>query len=222
LEFYYRRYNNRDVSQLIRNIIERFDQNKNLDMKDKICLVSPNFTEEKIKKIFEVPGELGFMIRIGLLFVLREQEITYSKEKPVCSDGYGCDCERLHMVNCKNGMIAISIGWARGNKKALATIPPISYWNKLRSLKKLDYYDISAAHRIMNRDVGIPYIVMRKIHSNVMRLKEMPNIDEAEVLAGRFKSVSARYYILHDTEKLAEKYFQSWSNFGINLKQTII
>jgi hypothetical protein len=218
-DFYYRRYNNREVTQLIRNIIERFDLNKNLDMKDKIYLVSPNFIEEKIKKIFEVPGELGFTIRIGLLSGLREQEIIYIKEKPVCDDGYGCDCEKLHIVKCINGMIVISIGWTRGNKKALATILPISYWNKLRALKKFDYNDISAAHRIMKRDVGIPYIAMRKIHFNVMRFKDMLNIDEAEVLAGRFKSVSARYYILHDPEKLAEKYFESWKNFGINLNQ---
>jgi intergrase/recombinase len=218
-DFYYRRYNNREVSQLIRNIIERFDLNKNLDMKDKIYLVSPNFIEEKIKKIFEIPGELGFTIRIGLLTGLREQEIIYIKEKSVCIDGYGCDCEKLHTVICKNGMIVISIGWTRGNKKALATILPIEYWNKLRSLNKFDYCDISAAHRIMKRDVGIPYIAMRKIHFNVMRFKEMLNIDEAEVLAGRFKSVSARYYILHDPEKLAEKYLIAWQNFGINLNQ---
>jgi hypothetical protein len=116
-------------------------------------------------------------------------------------------------------MIVISIGWTRGNKKALATILPIKYWNKLRSLDKFDYYDISAAHRIMKRDVGIPYIAMRKIHFNIMRFKETLNLDEAEVLAGRFKSVSARYYILHDPEKLAEKYNVAWQNFGINLNQ---
>ncbi len=218
-EFYYRRYNNREVTQLIRNIIERYDLNKNLDMKDKIYLVSPNFIEEKVKKIFEIPGELGFTIRIGLLTGLREQEIIYIKEKSVCIDGYGCDCEKLHTVICKNGMIVISIGWTRGNKKALATILPIKFWNKLRSLKKFDYYDISAAHRIMKRDVGIPYIAMRKIHFNVMRFKETLNLDEAEVLAGRFKSVSARFYILHDPEKLAEKYNVAWQNFGINLDQ---
>lgn len=55
-DFYYRRYNNREVSQLIRNIFERFDLNKNLDMKDKIYLVSPNFIEEKIKKISKSQG----------------------------------------------------------------------------------------------------------------------------------------------------------------------
>jgi deferrochelatase/peroxidase EfeB len=59
----------------------------------------------------------------------------------------------------------------------------------------------------MKRDVGIPYIAMRKIHFNVMRFKETLNLDEAEVLAGRFKSVNARYYILHDPEKLADRYF---------------
>jgi hypothetical protein len=183
-----------------------------------VYLINPNFIEEKIKRIFEILREIGFTIKIGLLSGLREQEIIYIKEKSVCENEYGCDCEKLHIVNCKNGMIVISIRWTRGNKKAPATILPIKYWNKLRSLKKFDYYDISAAHRIMKRDVGIPHVVMRKIHHNVMRFKEMLNIDEAEVLAGRFKSVSARYYILHDPEKLSEKYFIAWQNFGINLK----
>ncbi len=61
---------------------------------------------------------------------------------------------------------------------------------------------------------------MRKIHFNVIRFKDMLNIDEVEVLAGRFKSVSARYYILHDPEKLADKYLETWKNFGFNLNQT--
>jgi hypothetical protein len=58
----------------------------------------------------------------------------------------------------------------------------------------------------MKRDVGIPYITMREIHFNVMCFKEILILDEAEVLTGRFKSVNTRYYILHDPEKLAEKY----------------
>jgi hypothetical protein len=48
-DFYFRKYNNREVIQLIRQIIERYDLNKNLDMKDKIYL-SPNFIEEKVKR----------------------------------------------------------------------------------------------------------------------------------------------------------------------------
>ncbi len=82
-------------------------------------------------------------------------------------------------------------------------------------MKKFDYYDISAAHKIIKRDVGIPYVAIRKIHYIVIRFKEIFNIDEAEVLAGRFKSVSPRHYILHDPEKLSEKYLSAWQNFEI-------
>jgi hypothetical protein len=86
-----------------------------------------------------------------------------------------------------------------------------------RVLQKFDYTDISATHKIMKRDVGIAYIVMRKIHYNVMRFKDTLSVDEAEVLAGRFSSVSGKHYVLHDPEKLAEKYTTAWNNFGINI-----
>jgi intergrase/recombinase len=218
-DYYFRKYNNREVIQLIRQIIERYDLNKNLDMKDKIYLVSPNFIEEKVKKIFEMPGDIGFIARFGLLCGLREQEIIYIKEKEICSNGYGCDCDNLHKVDCKNELTIIAIGWTRGNKKALATIIPTQYWEKFRSLQKFDYNDIAATHKIMKRDVGIAYIAMRKIHYNVMRFRETLSVDEAEVLAGRFNSVSGRHYVLHDPEKLAEKYKIAWNNFGINVSQ---
>jgi hypothetical protein len=52
-----------------------------------------------------------------------------------------------------------------------------------------------------------------------MRFKKTLNLDEAEVLDGRFKSISVRYYILHDPENLPEKYNVAWQNFGSNLKQ---
>jgi hypothetical protein len=48
------------------------------------------------------------------------------------------------------------------------------------------------------------------------------NVDEAEVIAGRFRAVSGRHYVLHDPEKLGEKYANAWNNFGIkfvNLKK---
>ena len=71
----------------------------------------------------------------------------------------------------------------------------------------------------MKRDVGIAYIAMRKIHYNVMRFKETLSVDEAEVLAGRFSSISGRHYVSHDSEKLTEKYVNAWNNFGININQ---
>ena len=228
-DYYFRKYNNREVTQLIRQIIERYDLNKDLDMKDHIYLISPQFIEEKVKKIislpeeFSLPGEIGFIARLGLLSGLREQELISIKEKQVCNDGYGCDCEKLHSVNCmRNEMTIIAIGWTRGNKKALGTILPTNYWEKLRNMPKFDYTDIAATHKIMKRDVGIAYIAMRKIHYNVMRFRDTVSLYEAEVLAGRFKSVSARYYVLHDPEKLTNKYVTAWSNFGIDVSQASI
>jgi len=44
-------------------------------------------------------------------------------------------------------------------------------------------------------------------------------VDEAEVLAGRYKSVSGRYYVLHDPEKFTDKYITAWKNFLILQKQ---
>ena len=60
-------------------------------MKDRICLVSPQFIEEKVKQILAIPGEIGFNARLGLFSGLTEQELIYIKEKAVCNDGYGCD-----------------------------------------------------------------------------------------------------------------------------------
>ena len=71
----------------------------------------------------------------------------------------------------------------------------------------------------MKKEILDAYIAMRKIHYNVMRFRDTLSVDEAEVLAGRFSSVSGRHYVLHDPEKLAEKYKTVWNNFGININQ---
>jgi hypothetical protein len=78
-DYYFRKYNNKEVIQVIRQIIGRYDLNKDLDMKDRIYIVSPQFIEDKVKKIFDLPGEIGFTARVGLLTGLREQELIYLK-----------------------------------------------------------------------------------------------------------------------------------------------
>jgi hypothetical protein len=52
-------------------------------------------------------------------------------------------------------MTIIAIGWTRGNKKALATILPTKYWEKLRNMPKFDYADIADTHKIMKRSQKI-------------------------------------------------------------------
>ncbi|HSE99299.1 MAG TPA: hypothetical protein VLA48_00250 [Nitrososphaeraceae archaeon] len=36
---------------------------------------------------------------------------------------------------------------------------------------------------------------------------------------GRFSSIIGRHYVLHELEKLVEKYTNAWNNFGINISQ---
>jgi intergrase/recombinase len=164
--------------------------------------------------------DIGFIDHFRLLSGLKEHETPYIKEKEICNNGYSCDCDSLHKVECRNGLTIIAIGWTRGNKKeGISNNIPTQYWEKFRELQKFDYTDISATHKIMKRDVGISYIAIRKIHYNVMRFRDTLSVDEAEVLAGRFSSVSGRHYVLHDPEKLTEKYATVWKNFGINIGQ---
>ncbi len=215
-DYYLNRYGTKEVKNLIMRIIERYDLNKDLDQKDRIYLVSPQFVEDKINKVMNVPGEIGFTCRVGLFSGLRESEIAYIKEKVICEQSFGCQCDKLHVVKCGNGLSVIAINWTRGQKRALATIIPTDYWDRLRSMARFDYYDMQAAHKILKREAGIAFTVLRKIHYNVLRFKNSFEVDEAEILAGRYKSVSAKHYILNDPEKLSAKYVLAWQNFGIN------
>ena len=113
---------------------------------------------------------------------MREDEIIYIRVNPICDQSFGCQCGKLHIANCSNGLSVITVNWIRGNKKALATIIPTSYWNKLRNMLKFEQYDIQAAYKIPKREAGITYIVLRKIHYNVMRFNNAIEVDEAEGL----------------------------------------
>ena len=126
-----------------------------------------------------MPGEIGFIARFGLLCCIREQEIIYIKEKEICNNGYGCDCDSLHQVDCRNGLTIIAIGWTRANKNALTTIIPTKYWEKFRALQKFDYTDIVATYKIMKSTVGFAYIATRKIHYNVMGFRDTLSLDAA-------------------------------------------
>ncbi len=51
-----------------------------------------------------------------------------------------------------------------------------------------------------------------------MRFRDTLADDEGEVLAGCYKPASGRNYVLHDPQKLTDKYITAWSNFGIDME----
>ena len=59
---------------------------------------------------------------------------------------------------------------------------------------------------------------MRKIHYNVVRFRDTLALDEAEIWRVVINQSVGRYYVLHDPQKLSDKYITAWSNFGIDIR----
>jgi hypothetical protein len=49
---------------LVSTIIERYVLNKDLDYKDRIYLVNPNYLQTKIDTLLAIPGDIGFTIKM--------------------------------------------------------------------------------------------------------------------------------------------------------------
>jgi hypothetical protein len=47
------------------------------------------------------------------------------------------------------------------------------------------------------------------------------DINEADILAGRAKSVSAKHYAMYELDRLTEDYAQAWNIFGLNISENI-
>ena len=65
-DYYFWKYNTREVQELVRKIIERYVLDKDLDYKDEIYLVNPNFLQTKINTLLIIPVEIGFTVRMGM------------------------------------------------------------------------------------------------------------------------------------------------------------
>jgi hypothetical protein len=83
---YFWKYNSRDIQDLVKRIIERYNLNKDLDMKDKIYLVNPGYIINKVNCLMAIPGHIGFIVRVGLFTGLREEELYYIYNKEICDN----------------------------------------------------------------------------------------------------------------------------------------
>jgi intergrase/recombinase len=216
-DYYFHRYGTNDVKQLILRIIERHALNKGLDQKDRIYLVDNGFIQEKINKLLTIPGDMGFIVRVGLFSGLREDEVRYIHLKQICNKNVGCKCDDLHVVSKENGITAIGVNWIRGNKKCYLTLMPTVVWKKFRLRSSFGEAEQQAANKITKDQAGILYMTMRKIHYNVMRCDDVMTFEQADVLAGRAKSTSAQFYVAYEVDKMTERYKTAWRRFNVNI-----
>jgi intergrase/recombinase len=206
--YYNYKTNNPECKELIEKIINRFALNVKTDLQHRIYIVDDNFIAEKIKKLMAVQGDVGFTIKVGLYSGLREDEIIYCYNMETCDNLGGCSCSKLHVVNKPNGMTVIVVNWFRGHKKCHFTIMPTKIWLQFRALHTFSQIDIETAHKVCKSNAAVRFMDLRKLHYNVMcRVMEMY---EADILAGRAKSVAARHYAMYEMDKMADKYLKGW------------
>jgi len=213
--YYNYKTGNPECKDLIERIIDRFGLNVGLDNQQKVYLVDDNYVSTKVRDLMKIEGQIGLTVKVGLFSGLREEEIVHIHKTEICDNLGGCDCSKLHVINKRDGVSVIVVNWFRGHKKCYFTILPTAVWNQFRELKSFDSVDIEVAHKLTKKVANVMFVGLRKLHYNVM--SRVMDMNEADILAGRAKSVSARHYALYELDRMAEDYVQAWKRFDISL-----
>ena len=209
--YYYYETNNPECKEVIEKIINRYGLNIGLDMHQRIYIVDENFVANKIEVLMRIQGEIGLSVRVDLFSGLRQDEIIYMHDAEICSNLGGCNCNKLHVSNKSNGFTIVVINWFRGNKKCYFTILSTSIWEEFRKVPNSN----EVAHKLIKKIAGIMFVELRKLHYNVM--SRIMDMNEADILAGCAKSVSAKHYAMYEMDRMTEEYIQAWQKFNINI-----
>jgi hypothetical protein len=59
------------------------------------------------------------------------------------------------------------------------------------------------------------FVERRKLHYNVM--SRIMDMNEADILSGSAKSVSAKHYAMYEMARMTEEYIQAWHKFNVNI-----
>jgi len=215
-EYYDYKFQNPELRMLEKEIIERYEINRNMRRHDLVWVADHNYLDNKITTILDTfnKGELAILIRFALFTGLRGTEISYVHTWRICPRLGGCSCDNLHVVNKSNGISIIVVNRVSGQKHCYFTICPTELWHEFRELSDVNYDFRKFAHlQIKNATSGeISLIDLRKFNYNVNARSEMRELG-AEVLAGRAKTVSARHYLLNEIDLLSEQYHEAWQKY---------
>ena len=107
----------------------------------------------------------------------------------------------------------------RGHKKCYFTILPTLIFEQFQKIPNFDRGALYVAHNLTKRITNVKFVELRKIHYNVM--SRVMDMNEADILAGRAKSVSARHYALYELDRLTDAYHHAWEKLGIVISDMI-
>jgi intergrase/recombinase len=215
-QYYLYKYNDDSCIDLVSKIIRRYNLNAGNNDHGRLYIVDDNYLEEKIRMVLQLQGEIGLIVRFAMYSGLREDELTYIHKKEVCPNLSGCSCERLHVIEKSNGLSIILVQWYRGHKKCYFSIVPTSLWKAFRGLHFFDYNPhIKSAHSYLKaKDKDLHFMWLRKAHYNVMSRTMKPF--EANILAGRAKTVDAKHYAMYELDAMSKSYAEAWRKIGID------
>ena len=160
-----------------------------------------------VRKVLEINGEIGIIIKFAFFSGLRGEEITYVHETAICDSLSGCNCHKLHITHKKNGVSIVVLNRIVGQKHSFFTIVPTTLWYEFRGLNKVTKEERNIAHlMIKNQTEGKATLMdLRKFHYNILCRSAMGEVG-AEVLASRAKSISAKHYLIHELDKMSQQY----------------
>lgn len=208
--YYDRKMHNPELKILIEEIIKRYELNKKMRIHDRVWIVDEGYVDTMVRKILEIEGDIGVIIKFAFFSGLRGEEITYAHETITCDSLAGCNCDKLHITNKKNGVSIVVLNRVVGQKHSYFTIVLTPLWNEFRSLNRVTKEERNIAHlMIKNQTQGkVTLMDLRKFHYNILCRSDMGEIG-AEVLAGRAKSISAKHYLIHELDKMSEQHIRS-------------
>jgi intergrase/recombinase len=214
-QYYLYKFNNDQITELVARIVRRYNLNVGNTEHGRLYIVDDNYLGDKLSLLMSIKGEIGLIVRFGLFSGLREEEMIYAHDRSICENLGGCNCDKLHVLNKPNGMSVILMQWHRGHKKCYFTIVPTGLWDAFRKLSAFQYRPhITSAHSYMKaKDPTLHFMWLRKAHYNVMCRTMKPF--EANILAGRAKSVDARHYAMYELDQMSENYTDAWKKFGM-------
>ncbi|WP_458743412.1 hypothetical protein [Candidatus Nitrosocosmicus sp. T] len=85
-QYYLYKYNNEECIDLVEKIIRRHNLSSGMTEHGKLYIVDDNYIEERVKQLFAVDGEIGTIVKFGMFSGLREDEMVYVYDKPICHD----------------------------------------------------------------------------------------------------------------------------------------
>ena len=217
-QYYLYKYNNDQCMDLVTKIIRRHSLSVGNTEHGKLYIVDDNYLENKLKLLFEMNGDIGLIVKFGLFSGLREDEMVYVYNKTVCNNLSGCVCEKIHVLDKPNGTSIVLIQWHRGHKKCYFTIVPTEIFKAFKELPSFAYNPhIKSAHSyIKTKDQILNFMWLRKAHYNVMCRTMKPF--EANVLAGRAKTVDAKHYAMYELDSMSNNYVEAWTKYRVNFK----